>query len=182
MFIVHCSIVICLIERAAPLPAVGRTREIHHAQSMLFGNPARLADYDHTITRLERVPIYTLAAQESASTPLDIPYLHRPFFIGSFHVQERVWIAEEKIERPSLRSFESDLPNTSRRKNGERRPNPRKGRIQWQERTLHKQNVSYWFSPPADCTKRQMWGPNQKSLSLWKWGHLAASDGRFLSR
>jgi len=86
-----------LIERAAPLPAVGRTREIHHAQSMLFGNPARLADYDHTITRLERVPIYTLAAQESASTPLDIPYLHRPFFIGSFHVQERVWIAEEKL-------------------------------------------------------------------------------------
>jgi len=64
---------------------------------MLFGNPARLADYDHTITRLERVPIYTLAAQESASTPLDIPYLHRPFFIGSFHVQERVWIAEEKL-------------------------------------------------------------------------------------
>src|SRR5439155_18441344 len=68
-----------------------------------------------------------------------------------------------EIERPSLRSFESDLPNTSRRKNGERRPNPRKGRIQWQERTLHKQNVSYWFSPRADCTKRQMWGPNQKS-------------------
>src|SRR5947207_13856736 len=56
-----------------------------------------LADYDHTITRLERLPIYTLAAQESASTPLDIPYLHRPFFIGSFHVQERVWIAEEKV-------------------------------------------------------------------------------------
>src|SRR5437899_10857224 len=94
MFIVHCSIVICLVERAAPLPAVGRTREIHHAQSMLFGNPARLADYDHTITRLERVPIYTLAAQGSASTPLDIPYLHRPFFDASFHVQERVWIAE----------------------------------------------------------------------------------------
>src|SRR5438093_13786085 len=75
-------------------PAVGRTREIHHAQPMLFGNPARLADYDHTITRLERIPIYTLAAQEPASTPLDIPYLHRPFFIGIFHVQKREWIAE----------------------------------------------------------------------------------------
>src|SRR5436309_13851483 len=64
---------------------------------MLFGNPAWLPDHNHTIARLESIPRHTLAAQYSASTPFDIPYLHVSLFIGSFHVQERVWIAEQKL-------------------------------------------------------------------------------------
>src|SRR2546427_138090 len=104
-----------------------------------------------------------------------------PFFIGSFHVQKRVWIAEEKLnDFPfDLLSLTFQIRRGERMVSGDRTRGKRK---QWQERTLHKQNVSYWFSPRADCTKRQMWGPNQKSLSVWEWGHTAVSDGRFLSR
>jgi hypothetical protein len=168
---------------------------------MLFGNPARLADHDHTVTRLERVPSYTLAAQESASTPFDIPYLHRPFFIGSLHVQERVWIAEEKLNDfpfdllsltfqigRSERMVSGDRTRGKGEYNGKSRRGTNKmlhigfrlGRIVLKDKCEAKSENPEGLRIYEDL--RPLTRRCRAALSRRETVYTAASDGRFLSR
>src|SRR2546422_7341472 len=90
---VQCSFVIS-IKRAAPLPPVRRTRDVHHPEPVVVGIASGLADNDHFIAGFDAFAGDTFLAQLASSSPLDSPGLYNALLIRGLDVQERMRIAE----------------------------------------------------------------------------------------
>src|SRR5438034_9162695 len=90
---VQCSFVIS-IKRAAPLPSVRRTRDVHHPEPVVIGIASGLADNDHFIAGFDAFACHTFLAQLSSSAPLDGPGLRDALLIRDLDVQERMRVAE----------------------------------------------------------------------------------------
>src|SRR5262245_50077612 len=91
-----------LVERAAPFPAIGRTRNGLHTQPMVRRVTTGIACDDHVIAGVQRFARHTLTVQLTASAPLDGPPLDLAFLVRSLDVNERVRITEEKLDEVTL--------------------------------------------------------------------------------
>src|SRR5665213_1370625 len=86
-----------LLEASAPLPAIGRTGNVDHAETMVFRVAARVANDDHVIAGLQGIARHALPSQLSACAPLYGIALHHTGFILGFHLNEGMRIAEQKL-------------------------------------------------------------------------------------
>src|SRR5215831_2843045 len=94
-----CNPAIDLVERPAPLPAVGRPGDGAHPQSVIFRVAARVPRDDHVVARLQRLARHALAVELQARAPLHrIPH-GVALRIFPFHVHERVRIAEQELHQ-----------------------------------------------------------------------------------
>src|SRR5580692_5764474 len=91
-----------LVERAAPLPAIRGARDIHHAQAMILGVAARVADNNDVIARLQGLAGNALAAELATGAPFHGPALHHALFVGCFHVHEGVRVAIQELNQVAL--------------------------------------------------------------------------------
>src|SRR3954470_3697324 len=93
------SAVSWLVERSAPLPAVGRPGDRAHPQAMIFGVAARVARDDDVVARFERFAGDTLAVQLQAGTPFDRVPHHLSLRVFAFDVHERMRVTEEELHQ-----------------------------------------------------------------------------------
>src|SRR4029453_1391092 len=86
-----------LVERAAPLPAVGRTRNRLHPQSVVSGVPARIAGHNDVVPGVQGFSRDALAIELSAAPPFNGPALNLAVLVRSLDVHERVRVSEEEL-------------------------------------------------------------------------------------
>src|ERR1019366_1098199 len=82
-----------LVEGTAPLPAIRRTGDIHHTQTVIFGVAARVANDDHVVARLQSLAGNALTAELAACAPFNGPALHHALVVRRFDVDEGVRVA-----------------------------------------------------------------------------------------
>src|SRR5207237_5755187 len=92
-----------LVESPAPLPAIGRARDIDHSQTMIFGCAPRVAHDDHVLADFDRIARDALPAKLSAAAPLYAPAKHLTGLrILGFQGDEGMRIPEQELRHVSL--------------------------------------------------------------------------------
>src|SRR5579871_3265112 len=88
-----------LLERSAPLPAIGRTGDADHTETMIFRVAAGVAHDDHMVAGLQRVTRHALTSELTACAPLHRVALHFALGILGFHLDERMRVAEQELNQ-----------------------------------------------------------------------------------
>src|ERR1700682_3092777 len=81
-----------LLERTAPLPAVGWAGNIHHAEAVVGGVAAGIGDYTNVTARFQGFAGDALPAQLAAGAPFHGPSLRFPLVVRALNVHERMRI------------------------------------------------------------------------------------------
>src|SRR4029079_15405490 len=86
----------------SPTEPVRFPSQRYHTDSVIFGVASRIPGDRDNISGLESLACDALTAQLSGSAPLHGPPLDLPLFIGRFHVDKRMRVAEEKLNQFSF--------------------------------------------------------------------------------
>ena len=96
------SAAIELPDYALPTPAIRRTSDALHTNAVVIRIAPWVARNDNDVARFERFTRHAVAAQLTASAPLDGPGLHHALVVWSFHVDERMGIPVQELYQLAL--------------------------------------------------------------------------------
>src|SRR5207247_4601799 len=86
----------------APGPTIGGPLQSKHAKTMIIRIPPGVTNDDDVVAGFQRFASDALTPKLAAAAPFDSPSNGFALLVLAFHVDERMWIAEQELNQLAL--------------------------------------------------------------------------------